>query len=162
MTATRSDTPKRRFRLRFGLRTLLIVMLLAGVVFGVLGMAYEADRQRKAVADLREAGAEDVEFSDEQVWMPELLDTGYCERVRMIWVGGEQFDNVSILTEFENLERLTLAGTQVSDVSPLAGCKNLTVLSLSGTQVSEVTPLAGLKNLNVFTSQVRKSATCRR
>ncbi len=56
MTATRSDTPKRRLRLRFGLRTLLVFMLLMGVVFGVLGsMAYEAKRQRQVVADLREA-----------------------------------------------------------------------------------------------------------
>ena len=58
MTAP-EDTPKPRRRwLRFSLRTLLVVMLLFGVVFGVLGMmAREARRQRKVVADLEEMGA---------------------------------------------------------------------------------------------------------
>jgi hypothetical protein len=47
----------------------------------VLGsMANEARRQRKVVADWEEMGAI-VTFSDVKVWMPELLDTGYCGRV---------------------------------------------------------------------------------
>ena len=75
------DTPKPRRRwFRFSLRTLLVVMLLFGVVFGVLAwMANEARRQRKVVADLRDMGAI-VSFSDEEPSMPELLDTGYCHR----------------------------------------------------------------------------------
>ncbi len=142
------DKPKRRLRLRFGLRTFLIVMLLLGVVFGILGsMAYEARRQRQVVADLREASAFEIEFSDEQVWMPELLDTGYLGRVTYIRIVGKQFDDVSTLTEFENLEWLKLHTTPVSDLSPLASLENLKRLYLNNTPVSDLSPLAGLENL---------------
>ena len=60
MTAQRDEPKPRRRWLRFSLRTLLVVMLLLGVVFGALGMmANEARRQRKVVADLEELGADD-------------------------------------------------------------------------------------------------------
>ena len=79
MTAAADNTPKPRRRwLRFSLRTLLAVMLLFGVVFGVLGMmAREAKRQRKVKADLLEMGV-GVHYPEKAAWMPELLDTRYC------------------------------------------------------------------------------------
>ena len=148
MTAAADNRPKPRRRwLRFSLRTLLVVMLLLGVGFGVLGsMAREAKRQRKVVADLREMGAQFV-FSDEEPWMPELLDTGYCRRVNECDLYNTQFADVSPLAELKNLEWLNLSNTQVADVTPLAELKKLEGLYLSDTQVADVTPLAGLKNL---------------
>lgn len=149
VTAPDNPPKSRRRWLRFSLRTLLVVMLLFGVGFGVLGMmANEARRQRKVVADLIEMGAY-VEFSDEHVWLPELMDTGYCRRVKRIHAIGAHFNDASPLAEFKNLESLTLAGSQVSDVSSLAGLKKLEVLILSQTQVADVTPLLEMNNLKM-------------
>ena len=152
MTAAQPDTPKPRRWFRFSLRTLLIVMLLLGVVFGTGSMAYEARRQRKVVADLEESGM-DVEFSDEEPSMPELLDTGYSGRVISVRTHSlftTSFNDVSPLAAFENLDFLDLSWTQVADVTPLAELENLEVLGLERTQVTDVSPLAGLKNLELL------------
>ena len=151
MTSRDGATPKPRRRwLRFSLRTLLVVMLLLGVLFGVLGsMAQEARRQRKVVADLREMGAQFV-FSGEEPSMPELLDIGYCRRVIECHFDNPQVADVTPLAELKNLRWLDLECTQVADVTPLAELKKLEGLDLSGTQVADVTPLAELKNLNVL------------
>ncbi len=87
-----SNPPKPRRRwLRFSLRTLLAVMLLLGVVFGVLSwMMQEAKRQREVVADLEEKGAW-FTFSTEEPSTPELLDIAYCRRVVRVgerYIGG--------------------------------------------------------------------------
>ena len=138
VTAPEDNAPKPRRRwLRFSLWTLLVVMLLLGVVFGVLGiMANEARRQRKVVADLEEMGAR-IMFSDEEASLPEWLDAGYCNRVTECDLDNTQIADLSPLAELKNLEVLDLSGTRVTDVSPLAELKSLILLALPGTKVTD-------------------------
>ena len=72
--------PKRRWRVRFSLRTLLLVMLLAPIGFW-LGMRYqEARRQRAVIAEIWEGSGGVIFLKEPQPW-PTFLDTHLLDRV---------------------------------------------------------------------------------
>ena len=143
-----------RFRqlLQFRLRTLLIVMVPVVIALGLLGrQAYEARRQREIVRALKAEGFE-FTFGGERT-APEWRDTGYTSRVVGAFLFGtkaQQVSDLSLLSEFKNLEGASLMCTKVSDLSPLRELTQLQHLAVDETQVSDLSPLAKLTNLKTL------------
>ena len=168
MTRTTATKPKRRF-FQFGLRTLLLFMLVVCVTLG--WKVERARKQREAVSWIQQSGGTviyDYEIlrsvrngrSHSKVasnpkpsppgpkWLRELVGIDFVDDVVMVFLDhGGKITDVTPLAGLKNLERLDLCQSPVSDLTPLAGMKNLQSLWLSESQVSDLTPLAGLKNL---------------
>ncbi len=69
-------------------------------------------------------------------------------KMEMLWIqGGKELTDISIVTNFKNLQRLNIEFSGVTDLSPAAGLTSLVEVSLRGSDVSDVSPLKDLVNL---------------
>lgn len=173
MVDQEQQDPRRPFSwrrlLQFRLRTLLIVMLLLGVLFGYLAIrAQEVKRQRAVVADLRSGGAVLVE----RLTVEQLKESGRWEDEspqRQAIIAKHGFGRFA-LTEpvgfFSFLDTgylgrvisVRFSSRSPSDISALKEMKNLEQLDLSHTQVAEISALSNLKKLkrlNLWDTPVR-------
>ena len=57
------------------------------------------------------------------------------------------FSDISVLTEFTQIEELYLSDSQVSDLSPIAGYKHLRTLQAEHCAIRDITPLSALSTL---------------
>ena len=136
--------PRRRWY-QFSLRTLLIVVTLAGCGLGWLGpKAYQARRQQAVVAAIRQLGgkvAYDYEFNSKGEPSPN------SESFRSAWlhalVGDDCFGNVCEVS-FEDMGNKPLTD---ADLKLLGGLTHLRTISLSGTEITD----AGLEHLKGLT-----------
>jgi hypothetical protein len=124
-----SPKPKEKGRwYQFGLRTLLVFILVAGVGFGWLGVRVQQSRKHQAaVAKLQESGAT-ITFDND----------GWAKTVE--FPSSELTEQASVrdaalvpLKDLPKLQELTLGQTRITDVGlqHLARLKNLKVLDLS-------------------------------
>jgi len=139
--------PRRRW-LRFSLRTLIMVTVLA-VPLGWVGWKLGQVRSERAtITWVEEMGGNVIfHYENDKSWWEESTDKLFGERVRWVNLINTQVSDLSPLAELKNLKILTLNNTQVSDLSPLAEVKYLKILTLNNTQVSDLSPLAEVKNL---------------
>ena len=138
-------------------------LIIAAVCSAV---AWEANRQREAVAALREADAY-VTVTRASSFTSPWRDIYYCSRVRNIalrrpppdGVDFAQFSNletfvmrddemsdITFLNESTSLNYLSVKA-QVTDISTLARLENLETLYLTGNPVTDASPLSGLTKL---------------
>ncbi len=69
-------------------------------------------------------------------------------KMELLWIqGGKELTDISVVTNFKNLQRLNIEFSGVTDLSPVAGLKSLVEVSLRGSDVSDVSPLKDLVNL---------------
>ena len=138
--------PRRRWY-RYGLRTLLIVVTLAGCGFGWLAMKVrEGRRQQAAVEAIRELGggvAYDYEFDAQgnyaanatppgPAWLRALLGDDFFRNARRVGLAGSLVNDAGVeflihLKELPQLQTLELTGTKISDAD-LVNFKGLTQL----------------------------------
>jgi hypothetical protein len=165
-------TTRRWFQ--FSLRTLLVMVLVAGAGLGLLGrQAQRIWRRERAVAQLHRIGAR-VGFQ-QPGWPARLLgfEVGPLVAVDLrgthvtddglkhlrgitgpgrLWLGGTQITDAGLehLAGLDSLYRLDLERTKITDAGLryLRGLKSLEDLSLRGTQVSD----AGLGHLEEVAS----------
>ncbi len=160
-------------RLRFSLRTLLVLLTIVCVVLGVI--VSRAERQRRAVAAIVKAGGEvayDYEIYPEMDeggdrvdlpgpdWLCRLLGVDYFGTV--IWAHLTPTptplppdcapDEVAVhLGRLPGLETVLLSDTSISrkGLAELSGLKKLRELGLDGSQVTDadLAPLAALTSL---------------
>ncbi len=170
MTETSKQPRRRRWWLRFRLRTFLIILTILCVWLG--WFLYRVEQQRSSVHWIEQQGGfvyygyeSRIRFPDDfdylslspssvfvreppvPDWLLHILDIHYFSDVVGVDLVDTQVSDLKPIAGLRNLETLQISDTQVSDVSPLAGLTNLKWLLLDGTQVSDVTPLATLKNL---------------
>ncbi|MBC8872532.1 MAG: hypothetical protein H8E44_24120 [Planctomycetes bacterium] len=119
---------KKRRWYQFGLRTLLVLILVAGVGLGWLGVKVQQTRKhRAAVAKLQESGVT-ITFDDDG-WA-KTIDFPNSE----LTADAPVLDVAIVpLKDLPKLDELTLEQTRITDVGleHLAGLKNLRVLDLS-------------------------------
>ena len=151
MTQTNS-TPKRRW-FRFNLRTLLIAVVLLSLPLGWLTMKMrQAERQRRVVETIREAGGE-VSYgyqvrgleSPAPAWLVGLMGVDFFSDLSQIDFNGCTKPDAEHLNGLTSLRFVDLGDTQVTDagLEHLKGLTSLRFLDLADTQVSD----AGLQHL---------------
>lgn len=164
----RLQPPERRWY-QYSLKSLLIFMLIAGVVFSWFGKNIrKAESQRAVVIWIEEMGGritprnyffsvKTIILSDPLV--SDLFPLEGLTKLEFLWLKGSQISDLSSLEGLTSLEELHLFDTQVSNVSPLKGLTNLKSLSLKGTPLTDISPLKYLTNLeylNLKKTQVTK------
>lgn len=147
-------------RLRFGSRSLLIVITIFCVSIG--WYVHRAQSQKKGVRCILRYGGTvhyDYErFDSNQVpiantkppgpkWLQNILGVDYFSNIVTANLNGTKVRDLIPLGGLKRLEYLDVSNTRVRDLSPLSGLKNLRYLSLQNTPIDDVTPLAGLKRL---------------
>jgi hypothetical protein len=158
--------PKRpRFRFQFSLRTLLIVVLVLGVVFGWIGSRLQRARDnRQTIAKIRSLGGAPTlvpDFcgpADGPSWLEELFhDPGVVRGVAGVGPAASghpvEFGDAGLeyVKELTGLRALILNKTQVTDAG-LEHLKELTDLRfLDLTSNTQITDL-GLEHLEELTS----------
>ncbi|MCA9179086.1 MAG: leucine-rich repeat domain-containing protein [Planctomycetales bacterium] len=162
----KSPATHRRY-FRFGLRTFLAVVAMAGVSLG--WFMHRVNQQKAAVQWVQEnMGAVEYAIATKPprlAWLRTLVGVDGVAKVRSVSLDADPLfvsDNsskanrrsvvseLSPLVNLKSLEELHLSGMPVSDVSPLVNLKSLKTLDLSGTLVSDVSPLANLKSLETL------------
>ena len=173
-----NPNPTNRRKFRFSLRTLMAVMVLLSVALGWFGWKLrEAERQRRAVEAIREAGGHvwydyDVDVigtadSSAPAWLTKLLGEDFFSDVAIVnlsteVVGDEMLhDHLKGLTK---LESLSLVSTQVTDggIAHLVGAthlRNLTVYDtpLTDGGIAHLVGLTKLERLDLSGTQVTDS-----
>jgi len=153
------STPRRNW-LSYRLRTLLILITVVAVLLAWIGNARRQSKlelqiadelQRSDFTDVVVAGPydswEEVGFDGPQGWWRDLARRVLGERVLIVRIGKQDFDDASPLANLTRLRRLDLRTTQITDLRPLAGLQKLEWLDLGFTPVDDVSPLAELHNL---------------
>ncbi|MEX0714765.1 MAG: leucine-rich repeat domain-containing protein [Pirellulales bacterium] len=153
-----SQPLKRRWRWRqYRLSTLLVVVTLISAILALVVLP--AERQRRAVAAIREAGGYywyDFQPDDNTPgeppgpdWLCHILGMDYFADVVLVDAGSMTDSTCSHLSALTSLQVLGLRDTQVTDagLAHLAGLTSLQRLSL-GTKVTD----AGLAHLARLTS----------
>lgn len=170
-SAAAPAVPKRPRRwLRFGLRTFLVVVALAGATLGL--KVRQVRLQRAAVEWVRENDGRvfyDFEWDDESqnlvldslpprpAWLRSLGGIDYVARPTVVYLGSVQVTDLTPLADLTELQGLCLFGTHVDDLTPLADLEALQWLVVAETQVNDVAPLSklvGLQELVLAGSQV--------
>jgi hypothetical protein len=146
---------------RFGLRTLLLFVLVCAVVFSWLAVKMDqARKQREAVEAIVEAGGEvELDYEHDRpaeplppAWLRKLLGDEFFRDVVCVRLtrdcGDGELEHLKGLTK---LEYLSLDGTRITDAGlvHVKGLTNLKYLYLDGTRVTDVglEPLKGLTKL---------------
>ena len=164
----------RKFRLRFGMRTLIVSVLIGGAVFGLIAARTQRARSnRERVAAVEKEVQKEVAESERRgrctmwpvvyevrrpaTWLEQLLDDpGDSDdpvRVLKVWALGvttETYSGLEHLKGLTNLTGLFLDNTEVTDadLKCLEGLTKLEYLSVRGTKVTG----AGLENLTGLTN----------
>ncbi len=159
--------PKNR-RLRFSLRTMLVVVTVACVFLA--SKVRQAERQREAVAWVKETGGEvcyDFEFDDARdsighstifgrfipraeapgpKWLRETIGLDYFATVVFVVLGDVEVCDISSITSLQAVSFLSVdfGGT---DLTPLAKMANLEWLMLSGRSINDLSPMGTLTKL---------------
>ncbi len=146
--------------LRFGVRTMLVAVLVIGG--GLAWIVRSARIQREAVAAIRKGHAgvyydwmckDGVPIRNAKPWWPRWLvdrvGVDYFSHVSFVWCRGSDAELFHVGHLYQ-LERLDLAETEVSDagLAHLKGLTNLQELNLAMTGVTD----AGLAHLKRLTS----------
>ncbi len=137
-----APAPSRSRGPQFSLRSLLAIMLVAGLLLGRYGLQrLEAARERAALIELRESGA-DVQF--------------HAGRAVGVSFSGDTFqpDAVDALSRLSHLQRLVLIDTSVNDagLARVADLSQLEAFLLLGGAITDegLTHVARLENLRVL------------
>ncbi len=153
-----SEEPKRR-KLRLSLRTSLVLLTVACVMFASLRrLVHRANQQRRVVGWVWEQrGRVSYKYphavNDEEppiAWLNRLIGRDYMGNVVSVDLSNSPVRDVTPLAKLTKLEELILDSTQVSDMTPLANLANLEYLNLRNTQVRDVSSLIKLKNLKTL------------
>lgn len=161
MGETPDDTSAPKHKLRwyqFSLRTLLLVVLMAGVGFGLVGRKFQqARQQRRAVDELEKLGARVVYTDVEAKWLDQWLcrlfgkNYGSVDYLALFSTSQVTDGDLVHLKGLKNLHRLMLHSTRITDAGllHLKGLTNLRFLDLYDNQVTDIglEHLIGLKNL---------------
>lgn len=147
-------TRRPRLRLRFSLRSLLLLMGACAVALGL--WANRAERQRRAVAAIRAAGGQvlyDFQATGDQApypaWLGSLLPDDYLAELDAVWLPPSATDDhLRPVGELTSLRRLSLGGTRISEagLSYLTDLQDLEELFLDGVRMRG----AGLEPTSAF------------
>ncbi|MEX0613622.1 MAG: hypothetical protein WD229_16005 [Pirellulales bacterium] len=154
----------RRRWLQYSLRWLLVIVTLSGIGLGLV--VRRAERQRKAVAEVRASGEAWYKFEVSPPpavrgelpgpdWLCRLLGVDYFAEVTNATLAFSATDaTVAHLSGLTSLKELSLYGTRVTDpgLAHLSGLTSLQWLSLDRTQVGDagLAYLSGLTSLQVL------------
>lgn len=149
-----SATPKKFRFVRFTTRTLLVLMIAAGIWMGL--KANRAHRVKKSVAAVEAAGGI-VEYrwwyvvdtpdpsipAIEHLWLEPYLDMHYYADVVTVRLPRGKVETVRMLPNFSEMADLTVAGDLDEDAWPLLGtCTSLEELELQSDAVGDEQLLA--------------------
>jgi Leucine-rich repeat (LRR) protein len=142
---------------RYGLRSLLILVLLSSLPFAWYGWRVrKADQHRAAVQAIRDAGGQ-VSFSHllgdppGPMWLQSILRKVSIADVREVRMGSEATDaDLVQVTLFTNLRTLNLSNVQITDagLQQLGELNELQRLDLGATKATD----AGLQHLKTLSS----------
>ncbi|HEY2838609.1 MAG TPA: hypothetical protein VGJ26_05655 [Pirellulales bacterium] len=154
-----NSRPRRRW-FQFRLRTLLVLIAVVALPLAWIARErrqsrYEAEvaetLQRRDFLDVALAGPYDslerAARDEPQGWRRDLARRVFGERIVVVWIANETFDDLTPLARLTSLKRFNVHGAPVVDLAPLAGLHELTYLDLGSTAASDLTPLARLANL---------------
>ena len=132
-----------RLRLRFSLRSLL--MLMSACAIGLGWWSTRAEQQRRAVAAIRAAGGQVLyDFqatgapAPSPAWLGSLLPDDYLANVDAVWLPPDATDeHLRPVGELTSLRRLSLGGTLIGEagLSHLTELENLEELFLDGVRM---------------------------
>lgn len=77
----------------------------------------------------------------------DLTGLEHATDLQVLWVQGNNIQNLSPLSGLIGLVSLNVSGNQIKDISPLSGLVNLKELHLNDNPISDLSPLVGLENL---------------
>ena len=72
---------------------------------------------------------------------------GGLTQLKKLYLGHNQINNITPLTNLADLTALGLQANQISDITPLQNLSTLTFLNLGHNQITDVSPLEGLTSL---------------
>lgn len=142
---------------QYSLRSLVIFMAIAGVLFAFVGDLFLHSYNQKrlmdkwsAIAGPHTRGRVIIGWSFRDISQDELIELGNETKLESLILDYQKTrfidSNLDSLVYIDNL-KLKITGQQVTDLSPLEGLTNLRFLDLTKTQVSDLSPLEGLTKL---------------
>jgi hypothetical protein len=163
---TEANARPLRSYLRFGVRGLIVAVLLLGAGFGWIVRG--ARIQRDAVAAIRRAGGS-VTYAYERKfrekagprWLVEAIGVDYLDHVHHVALTEKATDKMmTSIGDLSQLEELSLGGSSVTDpgLAHLHGLRSLRWLSLSTTGITDeglrhIAGLSNLTDLNLISSE---------
>ena len=150
-------------KLSFSLRALLLISLLSGIGFGVLGQAF---RQRQVVewiqlkdgialyeSDVAEINSNPF-ISALRNWLPvsenlkrDLLEDVVAVKFERFGDAPEKLNDLQELVKLRNLKSLTLIKTEVTDLKGIEKLTQLEELTIESNRIETLEPIGYLKKL---------------
>lgn len=140
---------------RFGIRTLLLVLLGSAVVFSWVAWKLDQRRKEQSTANwIKDMNGQVIFYAadklDNRNWWKKADDFLFGETVRLAEIRNAGNCDLTPLKDLRNLQCLALSNSEVSDLAPLSGLHNLEEIYLEGTRVVDLTPLSDLRNLEML------------
>jgi len=150
-------SPHQRKWLRFGLRSVLIVMVIGALLSAWFAkISNNASRQARACkAIFASGGIVDTQRTATEEFfhahLPQFIVDGLGRHYLCHAYSADFFDSnvtdINVLNDLPQLEIVSLECTSVTDFSPLADLPNLRILSLEGTIQNDLASIAKCTNL---------------
>ena len=148
----RTSAPVERFKFRFGMRLLIVVVSLLAVALGFV--TNKAHQQRTAVNWVRANGGMvtyDFDRTLEDLpgpgWAHSLFGVDFFAVPVGVSLNYALVEDITPLSRLRQLDTVLLTGTFVGDVTPLSHLNRVETLQHDVTEVTDVLPLMKLRQL---------------
>ena len=150
------QTASRRRWYQVSLRSLLLLITVAGVGLGWVGSERKQSQYEMQIAEQLTASGANVDIAGrfdnadpfvQPTWWRNILSKLCGPRVRQVSVDGHRLSDLSSIAGLKSIKGLALHFTQVSDLAPLSELTSLERITIDGSPVGDIEPLARLKNL---------------
>lgn len=148
--------------LRFSLRTVLVILILASIWIG--WVAQRARNQKVAVEWIEGFDRQpkyDFQFDKNGKFLPgagpivpswfhESVGIEHFASVEWVHLDGKDLGDIKLISNLPNLKHLELCDVNLVDISPIARLTQLDHLSISRNKVKDISVLSNLTNLKRF------------
>ena len=137
---------------RFGLKSCLVLLGVLSILLAWLVPQRSLRlRESSAMSKLRQLGSGFLYYGgwdeNDSTWTEKRLDDWFGKRIRSVRWHGAKIDDLTVLTQIDNLQELFITNSKIADLSPIAGIESIRFIELTGSEVTDLTHLQPLTNL---------------
>ena len=139
-------------RFRYGLTSCLVLLAFFSILLPWLTLQRSLRlRHGRAMNTLQQSSSGYGYYAgldeNDSTWIEKRLDDWFGKRIRTVRWHGTKINDLTVLTQIDNLRELFIMNSEIVDLSPIADIESIRLIELTGSTVNDLTPLQYLPNL---------------
>ena len=152
MRLTQAQNQMANHRFRYGLTSCLVLLAFFSILLPWLTSQRSLRlRHGRAMNTLQQSSSGYGYYAgldeNDSTWIEKFLHDWFGKRIRTVRWHGTKINDLTVLTQIDNLRELFIMNSEIVDLSPIADIESIRLIELTGSTVTDLTPLQYLPNL---------------